>query len=218
MIDGGAGVNTLDYSAFTTPISVVLGDVNGSIALPGSATGTFGIQNIQNVIGGSASDTLIGNDQNNVFTGNGGINTIDGKGGVNRVLETDTSAAGNTSFTLTNTRLTGIGVDNLLSIQKATLIGGGGANIMDAGGFSGDMYMDGGKGNDQLTGGAGNDVLQGGDGDDMLVGAAGDDVLAGGGGADRLVGSAGNDVLIAGDLSGSHDVGRSGRHRGPSAL
>jgi hypothetical protein len=209
-IDGGPGTNTLDYSAYTTPVSVALGDVNGATALPGTATGTSGIRNIQNVIGGSANDTLIGNNQNNVLTGNGGVNTLDGKGGVNRVLETDTSPAGNTTFTLTNTKLTGVGTDNLANIQKATMIGGAGANVMDASGFNGDVYMDGRAGNDQLTGGPGNDVLIGGSGDDTLVGGAGNDVLVGGSGSDRLVGGAGDDVLIAGDLTGTHDVGNLG--------
>src|SRR5262249_34919892 len=105
-IDGGAGANTLDYSAYTTPVFATLGDVNGSTALPGTAPGTISVKNIQNVIGGSANDTLVGNNQDNVLTGNSGVNTLDGKGGVNRVLETDTSALGNTSFTLTSTRLT----------------------------------------------------------------------------------------------------------------
>jgi Ca2+-binding RTX toxin-like protein len=210
LINGQGGVNTLDYAALTTPVNVSLGDVVGSTAATGAATGTGGVKNIQNVIGGSANDTLIGNNQNNVLTGNGGTNTLDGKGGVNRVLETDTSPAGNTTFTLSNTKLTGVGADNLANIQKATMIGGAGANTMDASAFSGDVYMDGRAGNDQLTGGGGNDVLVGGSGDDTLTGAAGNDVLVGGSGSDRLVGSSGNDVLIAGDLTGTHDVGDPG--------
>src|SRR5262249_45844142 len=49
-VDVGGGGDTLDYSAFTTAVSVNLQS--------GSATKTGGITSIENVVGGSGSDTL----------------------------------------------------------------------------------------------------------------------------------------------------------------
>jgi hypothetical protein len=63
-IDGGDGINTLDYSAYTTGITV---DLN-----TGDATGTEGIGFIDNVVGGSAADTITGNAFANRLTGNSG--------------------------------------------------------------------------------------------------------------------------------------------------
>ena len=72
-INGGAGTNTLDYSSRTTSVTVNLST--------GSGTGTGGISNIQNVIGGSGNDTLTGDASNNVLTGGLGRDTITGGGG-----------------------------------------------------------------------------------------------------------------------------------------
>jgi hypothetical protein len=50
-LDGGGGSNTLDYSRYTTSVTVNLD--------AGTATGTGGIDNIQNVVGASASSTVV---------------------------------------------------------------------------------------------------------------------------------------------------------------
>ena len=57
--------NTLDYSAYTTPVTV---DLSGmlSISSISPATGTAGVKGMRHVIGGGAADTI---------TGGGGINT-----------------------------------------------------------------------------------------------------------------------------------------------
>src|SRR5262249_27291093 len=49
-IDGQGGTDTLDYSAYTTSVTVNLAT--------GVATGTGGVLNIKNVSGGSAADNL----------------------------------------------------------------------------------------------------------------------------------------------------------------
>jgi cytoskeletal protein CcmA (bactofilin family) len=68
-LDGGGGVNTLDYSGYT-------GDVVADLLL-GSATGlSGGIQNIQNVIGSQGNDILVGNGAGNVLTGGTGRNLL----------------------------------------------------------------------------------------------------------------------------------------------
>jgi hypothetical protein len=73
LIDGKAGVNALDYSAYTTGIYVNL--------LTGTATGTGGIANIRNVNGGQGNDILVGDNNANVFTETGGSNLLIGGGG-----------------------------------------------------------------------------------------------------------------------------------------
>ena len=50
----GTGTTKLDYSAYTTAFTIDL--------RTGAATGTAGVSNISQVIGGSGSDTLIGAD------------------------------------------------------------------------------------------------------------------------------------------------------------
>jgi hypothetical protein len=82
---GGGGLfgqgDWLDYSLFTTPVTVNL--ANGSatevnFGFPGAVT------NIQNVISGSGKDTLTGNSQGNILIGHGSDDTI--KGGSGRSL------------------------------------------------------------------------------------------------------------------------------------
>lgn len=72
-IDGGTGTNTLDYSAYTTAVTVNL--------LAGTATGTAGVSNISTVLGGSGNDTLTGDNNDNVFNGNAGDDSLTGNGG-----------------------------------------------------------------------------------------------------------------------------------------
>lgn len=73
-IDGGAGSNTLDYSAFTTGVTAHLGK--------NTATNiSRGIANIQNVIGGVGNDTLIGNSLGNILVGGDGNDTLSGGAG-----------------------------------------------------------------------------------------------------------------------------------------
>jgi Ca2+-binding RTX toxin-like protein len=80
------------------------------------------------------------------------------------------------NFTLTNTSLTGNGTDILINIETATLIGGSGANFINAAAFSlGAVNLEGGADNDTLIGGSGNDLLKGGSGSDRLTGGTGSD-------------------------------------------
>jgi filamentous hemagglutinin family protein len=89
-IDGGADTDTLNYSAYTTNITV-------DFQTPASTTGVTGFSGIDAVVGGSGTgDTVAGDDNGNVFTiaNNGteafdgvrlvGIENIDGRGGDDR--------------------------------------------------------------------------------------------------------------------------------------
>jgi CHAT domain-containing protein len=145
-INGGAGTNTLDYSAYNTPITVNLG--------LGTATNTGGLSNIENVTGGSNNDTLIGDANNNIVRGNAGDDTLSSGGGADileggtgsdRVVETQDA-----NMTLTDTSLVigDLGTQTLSSIEAATLTGGAGVNSFTVSNWSGTATIDGGGGGD----------------------------------------------------------------------
>jgi Ca2+-binding RTX toxin-like protein len=154
--------------------------------------------------GNGGADALLGGDGDDTLTGNAGNDALDGGAGTDQVTESD-----NVNFKLTNAGLTGLGADTLLSVEKAFLAGGSGANVLDAAAFSGTVRLSGGSGDDTLVGGAGADELDGGGGNDTLFGNDGDDELEGDDGTDQLFGGNGNDVLngaAAGDPEAATDV------------
>ncbi len=75
VLHGGNGDNWLDYSLFTTPVSVDLTYTTATGLIPGNFTG------IDNVIGGRADDNLIGNARNNRLFGGPGNDIIYGLDG-----------------------------------------------------------------------------------------------------------------------------------------
>ena len=160
-IDGGGGQNTLDYSAYTTSVQVDL--------LAGTATGTAGVTNILNLIGGSGADILSGDLLDNHINGGEGDDTLNGNDGQ------DTLVGDNGNDQLNG----GLGDDQLL-------------------GSEGDDILKGDAGDDFLFGGLDADTLSGGDGDDNLTGDAGNDTLLGDAGNDTLHSDAGNDALSGG--------------------
>jgi hypothetical protein len=92
-IDGGAGANTLDYSAYTTGIIV-------DLLIP-TATNIGAIKNIQNVNSGTGNSILVGNGGSNNFTVKGGRNLVIGGGGSYKLTGgtgQDILIAGTTSY------------------------------------------------------------------------------------------------------------------------
>jgi hypothetical protein len=78
IVDAGAGVDTLDLSAYTTDVIIDLmtGEATGIRGgLPGSAL------NFENASGGSGNDFLYGNGLNNILRGNAGNDSLDGRAG-----------------------------------------------------------------------------------------------------------------------------------------
>jgi Ca2+-binding RTX toxin-like protein len=129
--DGGAGIDTLDYSALSTAVNLTLKD--------GVTTyQTDTIENVENVIGGAAGDKLTGNALDNVLTGNAGDDTLKGGAG------NDTLDGGEGNDDLDG------GADN------DTLLGGAGDDVLKGG--AGNDVLKGGAGDDTLTGGAGFDT------------------------------------------------------------
>ena len=126
--DGGAGIDTFDFSALTSGVTVAL----GGLALL-SPVNTDVLISIENLIGGSGSDTI---------TGNGVANRIEGRGGndlLAGLLGDDTLDGGTGADTLEG----GGGADRL--------IGGLGNDVM-TGGAGQDAFVFGpGFGNDRIT-------------------------------------------------------------------
>jgi len=114
----GGGSSTLNYAAYSSKVTVNLG--NGT---NGTATGVGGsVGGITAVIGGNFNDTLnAGTVPDVALTGGLGTNSLSGTGAGDSVVESIAS-----SYTLTNTKLTGTGAaftDNLSGITVATLTG-----------------------------------------------------------------------------------------------
>ena len=78
-VRGGAGVDTVDYSALSTNLSVTL---NGGVAVTVNGSGTAGnndlIRNIVNFTGGAGNDTITGDNAANQLNGGAGNDTLIG--------------------------------------------------------------------------------------------------------------------------------------------
>jgi len=143
---------------------------------------------------GSGNDTLFGNGGNDILKGESGNDTLDGGWGVDRIVE-----KADVNFTLTDTRLKGLGTDLIRNVEQARLEGGAGNNKIDAAQVNNlNVTLVGGAGNDSLYGGAKADVLYGQDGSDRLESRQGNDVLHGGNGNDYLYAGSGNDTINGG--------------------
>ena len=141
VLDGGGipdiGVdfaNTLDYSLYTTPVSVDISTA-GLPGAVGTATGTLGVKSLMHVMGGSGNDSMVGGYWDAWFEGGNGSDTLTGGDGWDRL----SGGSGNDS------------------------IAGGFGNDELSGG-SGQDTLRGGEGNDTLIGDKGDDLLDGGAG------------------------------------------------------
>ena len=116
-INGGTGTsNTIDYSAYTTGVTVNL-NANPSTGF-GAATGTAGIKNIQNITGGPGNDVLTASATGaNVIVGGGGNDIITAGGGA----DTLSDGGGNDTFKFLNGWGTGTTVTNTGATGTATL-------------------------------------------------------------------------------------------------
>ena len=170
-LDGGAGLDTVDYSA--RPPAVVVNLTAGT----GSSSGDIDlITTVENVTGGTGNDLL---------TGDAAVNTLDGGDGDDRLrgfAGADTLLGGNgvdtvdyATFFPTNGR---IGV--VVNLAAGEAVGDGADSLVLIENAKGSSF------DDRLLGNALVNTLHGGDGNDYLLGAAGQDVLRGGDGADTI--------------------------------
>jgi Ca2+-binding RTX toxin-like protein len=76
---GGSGIDTLDYSGYTTGVTVDLASVSGT-------TGATEVSEFENAIGGEGDDVLKGDDLDNFLMGGGlGSDILLGRGGNDRL-------------------------------------------------------------------------------------------------------------------------------------
>lgn len=166
---------------------------NNTTSGTGDSDTVFGDAGNDTLRGLNGNDALSGDAGNDVLQGGAGNDTLSGGSGIDRAFE-----FGNFNFTLTNTQLIGNGVDSLVSIEAATIIGGTSNNSINAQAFTGSTVLDGREGNDFIQGGSGADSIRGRDDNDALLGNNGNDTLRGDAGNDTLRGGLGNDVLSGG--------------------
>ena len=168
-----SGVDTLNFSGTTT--RGVVADLSnaGSQVINAGLTLTLSTNNsIENVIGGTQSDTLIGNSLDNALTGGSGndtyifdtdlslgSDTINESAGGTDTLDLSGTTTRNVSVNLANASAQVVNAGLTLTLSSASTI----ENVI------------GGSLDDTLTGNSLANTLTGGAGDDALTGAAGND-------------------------------------------
>lgn len=165
-INGGAGNNLFDAGQSTVPVFLFGGAGNDTL------------------LGGSKADGILGGDGDDVLSGGGGNDVINGGHGADYVLE-----KADTNFTVSGVTITSsiTGTDTPTFVERIALIGGGGANKLNATLATVPVVLIGGRGNDTLLGGSAADTLTGGNRNDAtVIGGDGTDSLDGGAGADVL--------------------------------
>ena len=119
-IDGSGGSDTVNYSAYTTALTVTL---NGGAPVIVHGSGSDDahsdtIANVENVVGGSGNDIFVGDANNNVFTGGGGDDAIAGGAGLDRAIYQ--GATGHIAVDMAAGTVVGdpsVGTDTLRSIE-----------------------------------------------------------------------------------------------------
>jgi Ca2+-binding RTX toxin-like protein len=161
---GNDGIDTLDFRSTTQSINIDLSRI--TVQSPASNLQILTISgSIENVAGGSGTDSIYGNSLDNTLDGGAGGDYLSG----------------------------GAGNDLLSGGADSDLIYGDAGNDTLNGGIGDDFLYDYGGGNDLIIGGAGNDILDGGVGNDTLTGDTGNDTLSGGAGNDTYIFNAATD-------------------------
>ncbi len=217
---GGAGDDLYSVGVFNIPIIELANEGNDIVNSSVSFTLGTNLERLTLVGTGNRSGT--GNDLGNLILGNVGNNSLSGLAGndtINGLDGNDTIRGGTgddalfggvgidtvhieavgSNIVLTDTSVTGEGVDSLNGIENAELFIFQGNNNIDASTFTkGSVTLDGNSGSNNLLGSQGNDFLDGEGSVDTLIGGSGNDTLNGGEGAstDVLTGGAGFDRFL----------------------
>lgn len=191
--DGGLGLDA--HLQFVAPAG---GDYLVEVEGVGVTAGTYRLQ-----VAGPGGDNLLldgrlrgadvrveGGAQDDLIAVLGGENYLRGGAG-NDTIE------GGAGFDNVNGNM---GDDRLVGRSGSGdwLLGGQGADVINALASSGRNIANGNLGTDTVTGGVGADTLRGGQAADLIRGAAGDDWLSGDLGDDTVIGGVGADVFHAG--------------------
>jgi len=180
------GSDTLDFSAFTTTLTI---DLTGTAFTQSTGNSvSWDAGTLENLISGSANDTLTGTASDNLLIGNAGNDSLIG-------------GAGNDSYQFA----AGFGTD---TINDAS-----GSDTIDFSAFGTGLTIN--LGNTSFTQSTGNTVnwssnaienVVGGSGADSLTGNSSDNKLTGGAGNDTLSASSGNDTYVFGSGFGTDSV------------
>lgn len=224
------GLDSLDFSAMTTNVIASLGTsvvqsvhLNRTIKLNISST-------FENLVGGTANDTLTGNGLTNTLIGGAGNDKLTGAaggdnlfGGINddsyffaatsaaeadQVHEKANEGSDTLNFSaLTTSVIASLGTSLVQSVHLNRTLKLNTSSTFEnlLGGTSHDTLTGNSVGN-VLTGGKGSNILVGLDGTDILIGDTGRDILIGGLGLDDLYGGSGDDILIAGRTTNDSSV------------
>ncbi len=210
---GGSGNDSVDYSGESAT-------VNANLSAGTASGGTIGndfLYDIENIIGGSNSDTLIGDANINILQGGAGgdtiqagdnSDTVEGGSGNDTIIAgagNDYIDGGDDSDTLDYSEFDSHGINVDLSNSLAQTINDeyGDDTILNVENIIGSDLADNIIGNDEiniLEGGSDSDTLIGGGGNDTLKGGIGDDTLKGGLGNDTLEGNSGGDSVDYRDI------------------
>ena len=188
-VAGQAGVDTLDQSGWTTPVTI--GAPGPAPDYPANATGTQGIFSMENFTTGSAGDSVFGNPVANEIQSGAGDDVVDAGAGDDDV----DAGTGN------NRVAAGDGEDEVdAEAGNDTVDAGAGEDEVDTG--AGNDTVAGGSENDAIETLAGTDSIDAGTGDDAISAGAGDDAIAAGAGFDALDGGTGIDLATYADAPG----------------
>ena len=191
-LDGGTGNDVIDGGDGTDQL-VITRDADRFTLLDGAVlidedTTTDGSE--LDLVTSIEGLSVVGGPGDNIFDATGwtsGDITIDGAG---HAVGDTVVAAGDGDYIVTDTSITvsgGSGNISAVNIERATLTGGPGNNVLNASGFSGLAILSGLGGDDLLIGGTGISFLLGGDGNDTLVSGPGNTGMQGSAGNDRYV-------------------------------
>ena len=162
--DGGEGTDTLDHSAWTSPVTLNL-TVGSATGLGSGAPGR--VMNFENAIGGSGDDTLTGDAGDNVLDGGPGGDTIVGLLGDDTCIvgSGDDFFYGGGGFDTADFSLAGAGIWVRLATHVAYRDGFGGRDeLHQIEGVIGSAWDDFVWGDDEanrLDGGPGDDTMYG---------------------------------------------------------
>ena len=211
VLEGSAGVNTIDLSqtpqdvtlnlGVTTPqvvdgggdvVQLASGTFQKAVAGPGNDA-LFGASGVSTtLVGGAGNDLLYGGTTtNSSLVGGSGNATLVGGGG-NSIIYGSTT--GNSSV------VGGSG--------NSTVVGGGGNSIIFGSTGGGSTSVVGGTGNATVVGGGGNSIIYGssGSGSTSVVGGTGNSTVVGGGGNSVNFGSSGSNPTLVGGGAGNTTV------------
>lgn len=216
-LDGGAGIDVLDYGAISESINVSLNGATYTNVIVG-ATGLHDevIRNIEDIKGSKGNDSIAGDALNNKLYGNEGNDTLDGGagsdviyGGVDNDLIVG-SIDGASDFYYGDS-----GIDTIdYKAVAANITLTAGTTVVDSSAtigtdiLNGIEIFDSGSGDDILTAGTADMSIYGNLGVDKISGGSGADLLYGDNignthttfdGSNTIAGGAGNDTIYAGD-------------------